>query len=194
MRLSLRTARRLVAAFTLLACGLASDAASAAPQGLPERHLDLELKEADVTNVLHLLADVSERKITLDPCVHGKVDLKLKNVPIALVYDALAMKLGLVYEEEQGVIKVGCAVDGGASNARGTARVSIAEKESPLPDVLDRLATSAKLEGVDYRASARPKVNVTLEGVRISTALTVLGDATGLKIAIANKRLVVTEQ
>ena len=143
--------------------------------------------------MLQLLAEVSARKVTLDPCVHGKVDLKLKNVPIALVYDALAMKLGLVYEEEQGAIKVGCAVDGGGSNARGTARVSIAEKESPLPEVLGRLATAAKLEGVDYRASARPKINVTLEGVRISTALTVLSDATGLKIAIANGRLVVAD-
>lgn len=189
----LSTIRTAIALVTVLACGLTSDAASAAPQGLPERPLDLELKAADVANVFRLLADVSGRKVTLNPCVHGEVNLRLKNAPLPLVYDALAMKLGLVYEEEDGGIIVGCVSDAGSSKATLASRVSLAEKASPLPEVLGRLATSAKLSGVDYRATARPKINVTLEGVRVSTALAVLADATGLKIAIAKNRLVVTE-
>ena len=183
----------VVALAALLAFGLTSDAASAAPQGLPDRPIDLELKGADVKNVFRLLAEVSAKNVVLDPCVHGEVDLRLKNAPLPLVYDALGMKLGLVYDEENGAIMVRCAGDAGPSSAKAKARISLSEKDAPLPDVLDRLAAAAKLEGVDYRATTKPKVDVKLEGVRVSTAMTALADTSGLKIAIVKDRLVVSD-
>ena len=182
-----------VALASLLAFGLTSDAAHAAPQGLPDRPIDLELNGADVKNVFRLLAEVSKRNVVLDPCVHGNVDLRLKNAPLPLVYDALALKLRLVYDEENGAIIVRCATDAGPPNAKVASRVSLSEKDSLLPDVLDRLATSAKLEGVEYRATSRPKVTMQLEGVRVSTALTALADAGNVRISVAKDRLVVTD-
>jgi hypothetical protein len=46
---------------------------------------------------------------------------------------------------------------------------------------------------VDYRASAKPRVTLTVEGVRISTAIAALSDETNLKIGIAAGKLVVTD-
>jgi hypothetical protein len=181
----------------LLAFGLTTDTAAAAPANLPDRPLDIELKEADVKNVFLLLAEVSERKVDLDPCVHGVVDIRLKNTPLPLVYDALAMKLHLVYETDgtpRGPIRVTCAVDGGSEAAKaGAMRVSLAEKNAPLDQVLVRLATAAGLEGVDYRATSHPRVDVTLDRVRAATAMAVLGDETGLKISVIGGKLVVSD-
>lgn len=182
-----------IALAALLAFGLTTDAARAAPQGLPDRPLDIELEGADVKNVFRLIADVSGKNVVLDSCVHGRVDLRLKNAPLPLVYDALALKLGLAYEEDNGGVMVRCAVDAGPTSAKAGARVSLTEKDAPLPDVLDRLAASAKLEGVDYRATARPKIDMKVERVRLSTAVSALADAGNVKITLIRERLVVTD-
>jgi hypothetical protein len=187
--------RVFVALGALLAFGLGSDGARAAPAGLPETPLDLELKEASVVHVFRLLGDVAHREVVLDPCVKGGVDLRLQNTPLPLVFDALALKLGLIYETDGDVIKVRCrdadAASGGGD--RLLERVSVVERSQPLPDVLQRLAVTAKLDGVDYRASARPTVNVTLESVRLTTAVAALSETTNLAIKVSQKRLVVTD-
>jgi hypothetical protein len=173
--------------------GTSARDAHAAPAGLSQQHLDLELRAADVKNVFKLLADVGGRKVVLDPCVGGTVDIKLKNTPVPMVFDALAAKLGLVYEDQGGDVLVRCAGDAGKEDARLSARVSVSVKEAALQDVLFVLATAAKLDGVDYRASAKPRVTLTVEGVRISTAIAALSDETNLKIGIAAGKLVVTD-
>ena len=188
--------RRSHALFAL-ALGLATASgapvreAHAAPPGVSDQAIDLDLKDADVKNVFALLSEVGGRTVVLDPCVHGTVDILLKNTPVPLVFDAFAAKLGLVYEEYAGDILVRCAGDAGSTDARLSSRVSVLEHDGELRAALDKLVLEAKLDGIDYRASARPKVTVTLERVRLSTALTALADETGLKIAVARGKLVV---
>jgi hypothetical protein len=188
--------RRSHALFAL-ALGLATASgapvreAHAAPQGVSPEAIDLDLKDADVKNVFNLLGEVGGRPVVLDPCVHGSVDILLKNMPIPMVFDALAAKLGLVYEEDAGDVLVRCAGDAGGADVRLSSRVSVAVRDGELTAALDELVAEAKLDGLDYRASARPKVTVTLERVRLATALAALADETGLKIAVARGKLVV---
>lgn len=208
MRLTFAAAS--LALSTIFAVGLTSDSATAAPSALPDRALDIELKQADVKNVFAFLAEASGRKIVLDACVRGSVDLRLKNAPLPLVYDALAMKLRLVYDEDKdpaGKITVRCAavaadaapggsvasaVDPKIASKPGS-RVNVTERETSLPDALAHLAVTAKLAGVDYRASTRPKVNITLENVRLATAMAALADGAGVTIALERDRIVVTD-
>jgi hypothetical protein len=171
--------------------GAAPRIAEAAPEGLSEKRLDIELREADVKNVFKLLADVGGRKVVLDPCVSGTVDIKLKNTPIPMVFDAMAAKLHLVYEEQGGDVLVRCAGDAGSIEARVATKVSVSVKEAELSKVLDMLAGAAKLDGVEYRATARPKVTFTVDGVRVATVVALLSDETGLKIGVARGKLVV---
>jgi hypothetical protein len=167
--------------------------AHAAPAGLSQQRLDLELREVEVKNVFKLLGEVGGRKLQLDPCVTGTVDIKLKNTPVPMVFDALASKLGLVYEDQGGDVLVRCAGDAGKEDARLATKVSITVKEAALQSVLEMLASSAKLDGVDYRATSRPKVTITLEGVRVSTALAALADGTNLKLGVARGKPVVSD-
>lgn len=121
-------------------------------------------------------------------CVQGTVDLRLKNTPVPLVLDALASKLRLSYEDDGGTLRVHCS---GAAGSNDATRISLTLDNASLADAADSLAKAAGLDGVDYRAKAKPKIKVTLERVR--TAILVLADESSLKIAVVKKRLVVTD-
>lgn len=181
--------KRLSTFIALASLALATDAA-AAPAGIPERAVDLDLKEADIGNVFSLLGHISGRTIMLDPCVVGsKVDLRLKNTPLPIVFDALALKLQLVYEDDGAAVNVRCA----GTNAAPPPRVSLEAENAPLADVATRLAADARLAGVDYRATARPEVTVTLKDVRFSTAIVALADAGKVHVSVVKNRLVISD-
>jgi len=60
---------------------------SLSTQAMPAQHkfsgkrITLDVKDADITNVLRLLADVSKLNIIASDDVQGKVTIKLRNVP-----------------------------------------------------------------------------------------------------------------
>ena len=189
----------LLALGSLAALGLdarVEGSALAAPASLPHQAIDVELKRADVKSVFAMLGELGGKPVTLDPCVHGTVDIRLANTPLPLVYDALALKLGLAYEDRGDGIVVRCAASAASAPApeRPDPRVSLAVKGAALADVVDHLTGPAKLAGVDYQAATRPRVTMTLENVRLSTLLTALSDATGLRVTIAGDRLVVADK
>jgi type II secretory pathway component HofQ len=186
---------------TLLVCGAtaaSSDTALGAPRGLPEQPLDLELRDAEIGNVYRVLGEVAHRDVVLDPCVSGKVDLKLKNVPVPVVFDILATQLRLHYEERGGVIIVKCGSDAASVDPRLDARVSIVEVDAPTAEALNRLAAKLKLTGFVFEGppggvvqlAPLPTVTLRLENVRLSTALRALSDETGLDLRIEGNKLV----
>lgn len=92
--------------------GLASDAArmdsggamlTKIYQGKP---ISLDLQDADLSNVLRLLADVSGMNIVVEPDVSGKVTLKVENIPWDQVLDMVLMMNRLGREEVGGVIRI----------------------------------------------------------------------------------------
>ncbi len=72
-------------------------------QGKP---ISLDLQDADLTNVLRLLADVSGMNIVVEPDVSGKVTLKVENIPWDQVLDMVLMMNRLGREEVGGVIRI----------------------------------------------------------------------------------------
>ncbi|SMC17947.1 type IV pilus assembly protein PilQ [Desulfacinum hydrothermale DSM 13146] len=68
--------------------------------------ISLDLQNADVQNVLRLLADISGMNIVLEPDVAGKVTLKVENVPWDQVLDMVLMMNRLGREEIGGVIRI----------------------------------------------------------------------------------------
>ena len=115
-----------------LAIPFASDAL-AAPTLANDRKIDIELREVEVQEVFKLLAGISETNVTVDPCVHGKVDIRLKNTPASLVFDALANKLGLVYSETSKGVEVTCRASASPTAPEAT-RVSLVEHATPMPE------------------------------------------------------------
>lgn len=72
-------------------------------QGKP---ISLDLQDADLTNVLRLLADVSGVNMVVEPDVSGKVTLKVENIPWDQVLDMVLMMNRLGREEVGGVIRI----------------------------------------------------------------------------------------
>jgi type IV pilus assembly protein PilQ len=70
-------------------------------RGYAGRRIDLDLKDADIHNVLRLIGDVSRRNIVVADDVRGSVTIRLRNVPWdqALAVILQSKKLGMV---EQG--------------------------------------------------------------------------------------------
>jgi type IV pilus assembly protein PilQ len=68
--------------------------------------IDLDVKGADVHDVLRLLADVGRVSIVVADDVKGIVTLKLRRVPWDQALDVVAQTLGLAIERERNVVVV----------------------------------------------------------------------------------------
>ncbi|HBD06826.1 MAG TPA: hypothetical protein DCZ69_01070 [Syntrophobacteraceae bacterium] len=68
--------------------------------------ISLDLQEADVKNVLRLLADVSGANIVIEPDVGGKVSLKVNKVPWDQVLDMILAMNNLGQDQSGGVIRI----------------------------------------------------------------------------------------
>ena len=88
-----------------------------------------------------------------------------------------------------------CAeAEAGAADERLAVRVSIDVRDAPLESVSAHVAEAAKLDGVDWRATARPVVTMTMTNVRASTALAALSETSGVRLRTQNGRLVVEDR
>jgi type IV pilus secretin PilQ/predicted competence protein len=75
-------------------------------QAYSGQHVSLDFKDADVHNVLRLLAEVSKLNIVATEDVHGKVTLRLFDVPWDQALDIILQVLNLESEQEGNVIRI----------------------------------------------------------------------------------------
>lgn len=83
------------------ACGGCSLAAADGPaKRPPRRRITLDLQDAEVRNVIRLIAEVSQLNIVVGDDVEGKVTLKLRDVPWDQALDVVlkAKGLGMAWE------------------------------------------------------------------------------------------------
>jgi type IV pilus assembly protein PilQ len=81
-----------------------------APTALPaangSRLISLDFKDADVVNLLRILAAESTRNIVIGEDVKGKMSITLRNVPWDLALDTVLESKGLVKVERDGVMRI----------------------------------------------------------------------------------------
>jgi type IV pilus assembly protein PilQ len=70
------------------------------------RRVDLDVKDADIHNVLRLLADVGHVNIVVADDVQGTVTIRIRNVPWDQLLDVVVIAKGLVAERDGNVITV----------------------------------------------------------------------------------------
>ncbi len=99
------------------------------------RRISLDLKDADVQNVLRLLADVSKLNIVASEDVTGKITIKLRNVPWDQALDVVLAAKGLDKVRNGNIIRV--------------APATTLRKEEQL--AADRLQTQLRLEPLTVR-------------------------------------------
>jgi type IV pilus assembly protein PilQ len=118
-------------------------------RGYSGRRIDLDLKDADIHNVLRLIGDVSRRNIVVADDVSGSVTIRLRNVPWdqALAVILQSKKLGMV---EQGNLLRIAPLD--TLQAEREQEVERRKMEVELAPIETRLipvsyATAGELEG-----------------------------------------------
>lgn len=91
-----------------LGCGATSPPGEAL-ELVSGRRLDLQVRQVQASNLLRLLAEASETRVALDPCLGAKrVDARFQNAPARLIFAALGEQLGLRYSREGAVLRVRC--------------------------------------------------------------------------------------
>jgi len=71
-----------------------------------QRLISLDFKDADVVNLLRILAAESGRNIVIGEDVKGKMSITLRNVPWELALDTVMESKGLVKVERDGVMRI----------------------------------------------------------------------------------------
>jgi type IV pilus secretin PilQ/predicted competence protein len=80
--------------------------APAAPAARGDRLISLEFKDADVVNLLRILAAESGRNIVIGDDVKGKMSISLRNVPWQLALDTILEARNLQKVERDGVLRI----------------------------------------------------------------------------------------
>jgi type IV pilus assembly protein PilQ len=132
--------------------------------------ISLDLQEADVKNVLRLLADVSGANIVIEPDVGGKVTLKVSRVPWDQVLDMILAMNNLGQEQTGGVIRIArqdkLKKELGEREAEFKARQQVMETAKEMGDIATNYlqvnyAQAAKIATkIEKMKSAKGKVTV----------------------------------
>jgi type IV pilus assembly protein PilQ len=93
----------LLLIFAILMAPLASSAQSA--REVPAK-ISFDFMDADVRNVLRVLAEVSKKNLVIADDVKGKITIKLENVSYADAFDVILRNADLEKVEEENIIRV----------------------------------------------------------------------------------------
>jgi len=88
--------------FALAAFALPKAAAPPSSAPRPETHISIDFKDADILDVIRLMAEVGN----LDPGVSCKLTLKLKEVPWDVALDVVLRSCGLGQDADNGIVRV----------------------------------------------------------------------------------------
>jgi type IV pilus assembly protein PilQ len=132
--------------------------------------ISLDLQEADIKNVLRLLADVSGANIVIEPDVAGKVTLKVNRVPWDQVLDMILAMNNLGQEQAAGVIRIArqdkLKRELGEREAELKARQQVIESAKEIGDIATNYlqvnyAQAAKIASkIEKMKSAKGKITV----------------------------------
>jgi len=90
-----------LAPFVLFGLSLA-----APPAASDETRISIQVKDADVKDVIALLAEAGGVQLVLDPEVSCRLTLALKEAPLGSVLDSVLRACGLGQEQEGGILRI----------------------------------------------------------------------------------------
>jgi type IV pilus assembly protein PilQ len=102
----MRALPALVAVFALPALAAADAPLRATAPTSAEARISVDFKDADLVDIVRLLAEVGQFQVVIDPGVSCKLTLKLKEVPWDTTLDLALRVCGLGSEVDNGVVRV----------------------------------------------------------------------------------------
>jgi type IV pilus assembly protein PilQ len=91
-----------------LAVSALADAPPASSRSAPsaEARISLDFKDADIVDIVRLMAEVGNFQVVVDPGITCKLTLKLKEVPWDTALEMALRVCGLGSESENGIVRV----------------------------------------------------------------------------------------
>ncbi len=86
--------------------GPASASTASVPEKYVGRRVDFNVKDIDIVNLLEALADIAKKNIIVTDDVHGKVTIRLRNVPWDEALEIVLKSKGLGKEEFGNIVRV----------------------------------------------------------------------------------------
>ncbi|HET8643982.1 MAG TPA: secretin N-terminal domain-containing protein [Vicinamibacteria bacterium] len=71
-----------------------------------ETRISIDFKDADILDIVRLMAEVGDFQVVADPGVACKLTLKLKEVPLQTAFDVILRSCGLGHDDEGGIVRV----------------------------------------------------------------------------------------
>jgi type IV pilus assembly protein PilQ len=124
-----------------------------AQQRFTGRRIDLDLKDADIHNVLRLLADVGRVNIVTSDDVTGSVTIRMRNVPWDQALDVVLQSKGLGMQRQGNMIRVAPLAVLEKEREMEVARRAQEVKLAPLET---RLIPVSYADAQDIQARAQP--------------------------------------
>jgi type IV pilus assembly protein PilQ len=90
-------------ALTFVVC---SPASPAPPEAAGEAHISLDFKDADIRDVVLLMAEVGGFQVVIDPGVACKLTLKLRDVRWDTALDLALRSCGLGYDQDNAIYRI----------------------------------------------------------------------------------------
>jgi type IV pilus assembly protein PilQ len=134
----------------------APPAPSVTASQIPEsqRLISLDFKDADVVNLLRILAAESSKNIVIGDDVKGKMSITLRNVPWQLALDTIMEARGLVKTERENVIRI-VSQDQLAKERDAATRLEEAKRKASSETRLKEAETALKeQEAIDKKRAA----------------------------------------
>jgi type IV pilus assembly protein PilQ len=131
--------RMVIPVFLSLALAVPAAAATPARED-KEARVSVDFKDADILDIVRLMAEVGGFQVVIDPGVSCKLTLKLSEVPWQTALNMALKSCGLATEEDQGVVRVAPAAKLTAENVE---RRKLAEEQRlnrPLQTRMYRLS------------------------------------------------------
>lgn len=152
----MRAARLLVVATFVLALAAAFGIAQgqvSAPRATGERLISLEFKDAEVVNLLRVLAAESGRNIVIGDDVKGRMSISLHNVPWSLALQTILDARGLERLERDGVIRI-ISIEQLTKEREARARIEEAKVKAEIDIRTKRAEAELKEQEVHQRKRA----------------------------------------
>lgn len=141
---------------------LTAVAAPAAPAG--EAHVSIDFKDADVLDVMRLMAEAGGFQLVADPGVSCRLTLKLREVPLQTAFDVILRSCSLASDEEGGIVRVAPAAKLLAERVERRRLAEERELDRPLRTRVIRLSYARAAEAASLlKRSLSPRGTVTFD-------------------------------
>jgi type II secretory pathway component HofQ len=125
----------------------ASVAAPARPAAVPEEtRISVDFKDADVLDIVRLMAELGNFQVVAHPGITCKLTLKLKEVPLVTAFDLTLKTCGLGYEEESGIFRIAPTATLTAESAERRKLAEAQRLDRPLKTRMYRLSYARAAE------------------------------------------------